>query len=155
MVVQRQKECHIVFPNDVVKDWEEAFGKKAMVETLSLLRNTVDDIDRRLYAGSLKQSEIPNELAVRIQNPAFLGTDFGKFVRVAMLNGHKVDPERFFRNSGAAWDKNQLISVVVTHVSFEGSKDSQNYRLVNLRVTSRGSSFSVVKTADELLKLLY
>jgi hypothetical protein len=137
----------------VVKDWEEAFGEEAVMETLSLLRSTVDDIDLLLYTGSLKQSEIPNELAVQIRNPAFFKTDYGKFVRAAMLNGHEVDSERFFKNSGAAWNKS--IPVVVTHVSFEGSKDSQNNRLVKLGVTSRGSSFSVVKTADELLKLLY
>lgn len=154
MFIEREGN-DIVIPIDVVKDWEMAYGRKDIAKTLPIIQGTVEAIDNLLSTHSLRQSDIPRQFSVRIRNQNFFCTDLGRFVQAAILNGHNIDPEKFFKDSGADWDKGKEFIVKVTQTSFVDLKDSYNNRLVYMGVSGPGFSLSVAKNTTELLKLLY
>ena len=154
VLIKCRNTKYITIPIDVVKDWENAFGKSDIVETLPIIQEAVQAIDSLLSANTLKQSDIPRQFSFRIRNQNFFRTDLGRFVQAAILVGYVIDTEKFFENSGAYWDKERAFPVEVKQARFDG-KDSRNNRLVYMKVAGPGFSLSVAKRTTELLDLLY
>lgn len=155
MIVERRNNYHIIIPISMVADWEKKYGREDIVKTFPRIQRAVEAIDELLSTNSLQQNVIPGQLALRIQNPNFSRTDFGRFVQAAILAGYQIDAEKFFHGSGASWDKSKKFGVKVKKVSVLSERDSDNNWLVCIEISYRKDSFSVVKTMSDLLKLLY
>lgn len=155
MIIERQNQYTITVPIGVVAAWENTYGREDIVNTFPSIQSAVEAIDKLLSTRSLKQSEIPTQLAEQIQNPNFFRTDFGRFVQAAVLVGYQIDPEKFFKGSNVFCDQQKQFGVSVIEVSVLDKAESHKNWSVCMEGCYRGEYFSLVKSTTELLKLLY
>lgn len=114
---------------------------------------TVRAIDEINSKNNLTPDEISRELHNHIQIRHFFQSDIGKFVQVAMLVGHGINPLKFFEGSEASWDWETPVKVL--KVVFNGEKDFQDHNLVEVQVLYGKMALTIVKNATEVLRLFY
>lgn len=153
LVLKRYKERDIFIPAFLVDSWVNAHGKEDLFTTVPQITKAIQAIETCSVTGSSKSKQILEIFRQYIPNRAFFATELGKYVQIAVLVGHEIDPNKYLNGSGAIWDERSLMTLMDIALSTE--ENTWGHRVIQANVSYQGFNACVIKSIAELYQLLY
>jgi hypothetical protein len=134
-------------------DWVNAYGKQDLFTTVPQIINAIKAIETCQRVGPSKSKKITEIFhhCIDIGNSKFFATELGKYVQIAVLVGHEIDPEKYLKGSQAIWDGKSPIKLMDIALK----EDPQGHHMIQAAVHYWGFNAGVVKNIAEMYELLY
>jgi hypothetical protein len=153
LVIKRHNEQDIFIPQPLVDEWVKSYGVEDLSATIPQFANAIKIIETCRTAGVSESNDIRTIFHRYIRNSNFFTTDLGRYIQIAVLVGHEIDPNKYLGGSGAEWDTKSLMKLVDIALVEKGN--SQGHQMIYAEVFYCGFSVRVVKNFKELQQLLY
>jgi hypothetical protein len=129
------------------------YGKQDLFTTVRQIVKAIKAIETCQRVGPSKSNKITEifHRCIDIGNSKFFATELGKYVQIAILVGHEIDPEKYLKGSGAIWDGKSPMKLMDIALK----EDPQGHHMIQATVYYWRFNASVVKTIAEMYELLY
>lgn len=152
-MIKRHKEPDIFIPKSLVDDWVNSYGQKDLCTTVPQIANAIKAMETCRTAGLSESNDIMEIFHHYVRNNKFFATDLGKYIQIAVLVGHEVNPKKYFKGSDAIWDSKSPMTLV--DIALIRNEDSHGNHMIRTKVSYQAFDAGVVKDVVELQCLFY